>query len=149
MKTVNKHTLQMIAKFLEQNYADFQFFLDLEGIESSEAEVIIMDMQNFGKIGAARPVIDRKFLINAINPINGKQYDSSSAILLCAKDKATPVALHAYQAECMRLGSNQEHIESMGYLIDRVLDFQSEVECRVPDTVGDEIPRCLYGDGIN
>lgn len=148
MHTTNKHTLDLLAKFLEENYDDFQFFLDKENIEGSEGEVIIDDLRKFFVPSDAGPVIDRKFMITAINPINGKTYDSCNAVLLCAKDLAVPAALHAYQAECMRLGANQEHVESMGYLIDRVLDFQREIGGKVPDTIGAEIPRCLFGDGV-
>lgn len=148
MNTINKHTLDLLAKFLEWTLDDFECFLDKEDIEPSEAGVIIGDLRKFFEPSDAGPVIDRKFMIKAINPINGKSYDSCNSILLCAKDLAVPATLHAYQEECMRLGSNQEHVESMGYLIDRVLDFQREIGGKVPDTIGAEIPRCLFGDGI-
>jgi len=87
--------------------------------------------------------IDRKFIIAAQNPINGKKYSQDDALLLCAKDKAVPAALRAYQAECEKLGANPEHIESIGLLIGRVEEYQSNIESRVPDTVGDEIDRCI------
>jgi len=89
--------------------------------------------------------IDRKFTINAKNPINGNRYTEYNSLLLCAKDRAVPVALKAYKAECVRLGCNQEHIESVELLIGRVEQFQSEVESKIPDTVGKEIDRCIHG----
>jgi hypothetical protein len=92
--------------------------------------------------------IDRKFKILAVNPVNGKIYTEKNSILLCAKDKAVPEALHAYMAECDRIGANPEHIESVSLLIERVEKFQAEIESRVPDTVGDEIPRCIHGVGV-
>ncbi len=93
-------------------------------------------------------VIDRKFKFVAVNPITGKVYTEENALILCAKDKAVLPALLAYQQKCIELGANHEHIESVGKLIERVEAFQTEVECRTPDTIGDEIPRCLHGVGV-
>lgn len=90
-------------------------------------------------------IIDRKFQLLAVNPVNGKTYTEDNAMVLCAKDKAVPAALRAYLVECERLGANPEHLESVGLLIERVEDYQRRVESRVPDTVGDEIPRCISG----
>jgi hypothetical protein len=92
--------------------------------------------------------IDRKFRILAVNPINGKIYTEKNALLLCAKDAAVPAALFAYRSECQKIGANEEHIASIDLLLRRVEAFQAEVESRVPDTVGDEIPRCLRGEGV-
>ncbi len=92
--------------------------------------------------------IDRKFIIAAQNPINGKVYTQDNALLLCAKDRAVPVALKAYQEECKRLGSNYEHITSIGLLIERVEQYQAEIESKVPDTVGLERDRCINGVGV-
>lgn len=148
MNTINNHTLQLLADYLEQYYSVFSYFLNAREIEPTEAEVIIGDLRQAFAPATEHPVIDRKFVITAFNPVNGKTYGSHNAVLLCAKDKAVPLALHAYQKECMRLGANREHIESVGLLIDRVEAFQTHVESRVPDTIGAEIPRCLFGDGI-
>ena len=93
-------------------------------------------------------IIDRKFIIAAQNPINGKKYSQENAILLCAHDKAVPVALEAYKQECIRLGSNPEHMQSIDLLIGRVEDYQNIVESKVADTIGDELPRCLEGKGV-
>jgi len=92
--------------------------------------------------------IDRKFIIAAQNPSNGKKYSQEDALLLCAKDKAVPAALRAYKSECERLGANPEHIESVGLLIGRVEDYQRDIECRVPDTIGSELDRCIDGKGV-
>jgi hypothetical protein len=92
-------------------------------------------------------MIDRKFIINAKNPINGNTYTQKDSLLLCAKDKAVPVALKAYQKECVRLNANPEHIESIGLLIGRVEAFQKELGSKLPDTVGEEIERCVIGTG--
>jgi len=87
--------------------------------------------------------IDRKFQILAVNPVNGKTYTEENALLLCAKDAAVPAALEAYRDKCTQLKANTEHIASIELLLQRVVLFQTENECRVPDTVGEEIPRCL------
>ncbi len=148
MKTINHHTMNLIANYLELYDNSFRHYLDNLDIEPSEAEVIVDNLRAAFATNSEQPVIDRKFLINAINPTNGKLYDSHNAILLCAKDAAVPAALHAYQKECIRLGANPEHVESIGLLIDRVLIYQRMIESHVPDTLGAEIPRCLFGDGI-
>lgn len=94
-------------------------------------------------------MIDRKFKILAVNPVNGKTYTEDTALLLCAKDAAVPAALAAYANECSRIGANPEHIESVWLLHDRVVDYQKTIGgSRIPDTVGAEIPRCLRGEGI-
>jgi len=91
--------------------------------------------------------IDRKFKILAVNPVNGKIYTEENAILLCAKDAAVPSALAAYLEECVVLGANREHIESIELLISRVEDYQEKIEWRIPDTVGEEIERCTRQPG--
>jgi len=93
-------------------------------------------------------VIDRKFIIAAQNPVNGKKYSQDDALLLCAKDRAVPAALRAYKTECKKLGANPEHIESIGLLIGRVEEYQENVEARTPDTLGDELKRCIDGEGV-
>ena len=92
--------------------------------------------------------IDRKFKILAVNPVNGRVYTEKNALLLCAKDKAVPVALRAYRQECIRIGANAEHVQSVALLIRRVETFQDDVESRVPDTIGGEIQRCILGEGL-
>ncbi len=87
--------------------------------------------------------IDRKFVILAHNAVNGKQYTEFNSFLFCAKDKAVPAALKAYAAECALVGASHEHIESVMLLLGRVEQFQREISSKIPDTIGDEIPRCL------
>jgi len=89
--------------------------------------------------------IDRKYKIQAVNPVTGKTYSEENALLFSAKDAAVPAALLAYAEECKRIGAKPEHIESVFLLHDRVLKFQSESGNKVPDTIGQEIPRCLQG----
>lgn len=94
-------------------------------------------------------VIDRKFKILAVNPVTDKRYTEANSLLLCAKDAAVPAALNAYLDECVRIGANREHIESIALLLERVLDFQIAAGGgRVPDTVGAEIPQCLNGEQV-
>jgi hypothetical protein len=93
--------------------------------------------------------IDRKFQILAVNPVNGKIYTEKNAILLCAKDSAVPAALKAYRESASRLGANGAHLNSVDLLIQRVDEFQRTIESRVPDTVGEEIPRCIDGVGVD
>jgi len=94
--------------------------------------------------------IDRKFQIQAVNPVNGKRYTEADALLFCAKDAAVPAALLAYANECVKLGANKEHIQSIHLLRARVMEFQRDAGGgRVPDTIGEEIPRCLYEDDVD
>lgn len=92
--------------------------------------------------------IDRKFKLLAVNPVNGKIYTEKDAFVMCAKDKAVPAALDAYIRECHKIGANPEHIASVSLLLRRVEEYQRTTESRVPDTVGEEIPRCLHGKGV-
>ena len=90
-------------------------------------------------------MIDRKFKILAINPCNGKIYTEENAVLFVAKDKALPDALFAYRRACEDLKCDDAHIESIGLLIERVVEFQVEI-CEKPDTdTPCEIDRCIGG----
>jgi hypothetical protein len=92
-------------------------------------------------------MIDRKFKILAVNPCNGKIYTEENAMLFCAKDLALLGTLHKYMDECIRLNCGEEHIESIGLLIDRVRVFQQTIHAKVPDTDTDcEIDRCIGGN---
>ena len=93
-------------------------------------------------------IIDRKFIIAAQNPVNGKNYTHIDSLLLCAKDKAVPAALKAYHEECIKLGCHATHTNSILLLIERVEKYQRDVESRVPDAVGDEVKRCIEGIGV-
>ena len=93
-------------------------------------------------------IVDRKFKFLAVNPVNGHIYTEEDGLVLCAKDKAVPVALEAYQKECVRLGTNPEHVESISMLIQRVKEYQESIESGIPDTVGGEIARCINGEGL-
>jgi hypothetical protein len=93
-----------------------------------------------------RPVIDKKFKFTAVNPCNLKVYTEHNAVIFCAKDKALLPALNAYRKECIRLGCQDPHVESMDLLIARVQHFQDTVEAKTPDTDGPcEIDRCIGG----
>lgn len=94
-------------------------------------------------------IIDRKFIFKAVNPCNGKTYDQTNAIILCAKDKAAIPALIAYLDACKRLECAPEHIESIGLLIDRISEYQDTIEVRIPDTnLKCEIERCIEGKNL-
>jgi len=60
-----------------------------------------------------------------------------------------PDALEAYGVSAAQKGSNPEHVTSIGLARERVLAFQAKAGGgRVPDTVGEELPRCLEGIGV-
>lgn len=61
--------------------------------------------------------IDRKYKIAATNPCSGSHHDETDSMLFLAKDRAVPAMLHAYRAECARLGANPAHLESITLLI--------------------------------
>ena len=91
-------------------------------------------------------VIDRKFKFVATNPCKGSVYTEENAIIFLAKDKAVPGMLSFYQEICDGLGCGKEHLESIELLRGRVIDFQTMVECKVPDTdTPCEIDRCIGG----
>ena len=61
---------------------------------------------------------------------------------MCAKDAAVPYAVEAYLRACQRLGANRGHVQSVGLMLDRIKTFQ-EAQCKVPDTLGDELVHTL------
>lgn len=93
-------------------------------------------------------VIDRKFVIMATDR-SGNIYNERSVILFCAKDRALIPALVEYRKfhEGNRL--DQRSLESIDELIQRIHRYQKHIECRIPDTIGGEISRCLDGVGLN
>ena len=94
-------------------------------------------------------VIDRKFIILAINPCNGELHTQEDAILFCAHDKAVPNMLRTYYAECEKLNCDRHHLESIRLLLTRVEVYQMETKSKVPDTdTTCEIDRCIHGKGI-
>lgn len=91
--------------------------------------------------------IDRKFIILAVNPVNGKIYTDADGFFVCAKDISAPDAVTGLIQGAMAAGSNAEHITSLGLLRKRIRQFQAEMGGgRVPDTIGEEIPRCIQGE---
>jgi hypothetical protein len=94
-------------------------------------------------------IIDRKFKFIAVNPCKNTVYTQEDAIVFCAKDKAVPAMLLEYIDRCKYLECGEDHIESMGLLLERVLEFQKNVESRVPDTeLSCEIDRCIGGKNL-
>jgi hypothetical protein len=92
-------------------------------------------------------MIDRKFKFVATNPCKGNVYTEENAIVFLAKDRAVPKMLVAYKDECRAIGCADNHIQSIDLLLDRVLEFQTETESRVPDTEGEcEVNRCIHGE---
>lgn len=93
--------------------------------------------------------IDRKYRIAAVNPCSGNTHDESDSMLFLAKDKAVPAMLRTYRDESARLGANPAHIESIGLLIERVEQYQRDIEAKVPDTdLPCEIRRCVNGEEV-
>jgi hypothetical protein len=56
--------------------------------------------------------------------------------------------LATYLDEAETIGCSAEHAESFRMMRDRVVGFQESVGCRVPDTVGEEVDRCIKGKGL-
>ena len=93
--------------------------------------------------------IDRKFIILAVNPVNGKIYTDADGFFVCAKDVSAPDAVDGLIKGATKAGSNYEHVQSLALLKTRILQFQNDMGGgRVPDTIGAEIPRCLHGEGV-
>jgi len=94
--------------------------------------------------------IDRKYKIQAVNPVSLKTHTEHDAVLFLAKDKALPDTISFYIDKCISLGANPEHIQSLELLYKRVVDYQLNVESKVPDTnLPGEIARCINGIGID
>lgn len=92
-------------------------------------------------------IIDRKFKILAINPCSGKHYTERDGVFFCAKDLAFLTgALPAYRQKCIDLKCGSEHIESVDLLMERIVLYQQQIECKIPDTDRlCEIDRCIGG----
>lgn len=72
-----------------------------------------------------------------------------NAIVFVAKDKALLPTLRTYASECSSIGANDEHIASIMLLIERVQEYQRDIEVKVPDTIGDcELNRCISGKNL-
>lgn len=95
--------------------------------------------------------IDRKYKINAINPCSNNTHNENDSVLFLAKDKAFLLgALPGYRQACIDLGSDSTHIESIDLLIERVTQYQKDIESKVPDTdLPCEVKRCIDGEGID
>jgi hypothetical protein len=87
--------------------------------------------------------IDKKFTILAVNPITGSIHTDASALLLCAKDKATPAALAAYLNACIDLGAGDDQVNSVKKLIERVEQFQLNNPTTVADVSAQESQKLL------
>lgn len=93
--------------------------------------------------------IDRKYVINAHNPASGRVHTSEDSVLFLAKDQAFLATLPTYRQKCIELGAAPEHIQSIDLLIERVTEYQRNIEAKVPDThLPLEIERCIYGIGV-
>ena len=91
--------------------------------------------------------IDRKFIITAVNPCKPDMtYTEMHGVYFCAHDEAVPDAIREYRRKCEELGSSPEHLESIDLMLDRILDYQLNINSKVPDTETDcEIDRCIGG----
>ena len=93
--------------------------------------------------------IDRKFIILAVNPINGKIYTDADGLFFCAKDILVPDMLAGYIESGKKHGADPVHLESMELARQRVVAFQDAMGGgRIPDTVGGEVARCIFGEGV-
>lgn len=82
--------------------------------------------------------IDKKFKILAVNQNTGSVHTDDTALLLCAKDKATPAALSAYLEKCIELGAGKNQIQSVELLIKRVDEYQKKNLTKIADVSDDE-----------
>lgn len=87
--------------------------------------------------------IDKKFKILAVNQITGSVHTDETALLLCAKDKATPAALRAYLDKCIELGAGENQVKSVMLLLKRVENYQRSNTTKVADVSEKEIGTLL------
>jgi len=91
-------------------------------------------------------MIDKKYIIIATNPTSKSEHTEEDSMLFLAKDEAVPGMLSAYIDICASLGANQEHLESLRQMRNRVIKYQIDNGSKVPDTLpGSEAERCLSG----
>ena len=93
--------------------------------------------------------IDWKYKINALNPCSNNIHSEYDSILFLAHDKAVPHILYAYLNKCKDLKCDYNHIKTVELLIERIKDYQSNIDSKIPDTdLPCEIERCILGKGL-
>ena len=84
-------------------------------------------------------MIDKKYKIMAVKKEkNGKAilnvlHTEEDSILFLAKDLAVGPMLFHYHEICKRMGCDDDHLDAIVKLIDRVSDYQRKNGSKVPD----------------
>ncbi|GAG92016.1 unnamed protein product, partial [marine sediment metagenome] len=78
--------------------------------------------------------IDQKYYGDVFKN-DGKKVPEEELIIFRAKDRAVPVMLEAYAAECQAIGCSDFHVEGILLLRDRVIHYQQSTGiCKISDT---------------
>ena len=77
-------------------------------------------------------IIDHRFKILAVNPINKKLYTEANTLVLPAGIFGTLDALDAYAEACIGVGAKENYLASVELLIHRAADFEHRRS--VPET---------------
>lgn len=81
--------------------------------------------------------IDGKYTFLAVNKCTGNSFDQTEGVCFRVHDAALVATLRAYLEECKRLGADDGQILGCEKLLERVLDWQSSHNIKVPDVSND------------
>jgi len=70
--------------------------------------------------------LDRKYVISATSMEHGTHHDETDSVLFLAKDIALPAILEFYYQECIRRGADQNQLDAIVLLEERVKRWQRE-----------------------
>ena len=87
---------------------------------------------------SGRKKMDKKYIGNLFK-VTGQEVPPEEWFVFRAQDKAVVPMLETYYNECKELGCDETHLTSILALKDRVVEFQTNVRCKVPDTAPEEI----------
>jgi hypothetical protein len=85
--------------------------------------------------------LDAKFYAAVHKVKDGKSVPDDEWVIFLAKDNAFPATLEFYHDECVRLGADQEQLDSVRRMHRRVMQWRAENpdRCKVPDAKGEKL----------
>jgi hypothetical protein len=85
--------------------------------------------------------LDAKFYAAVHKVKDGKSVPDDEWVIFLAKDNAFPATLQFYLEECVRLGADEEHCESVQRMIRRLEQWRqaNPDRCKVPDARGEKL----------
>ena len=85
--------------------------------------------------------LDAKFYAAVHKVKDGASVPDDEWMIFLAKDNAFPATLEFYLNECMRIGADQEHLDSVARTMRRLKEWRdaNPDRCKVPDAKGEKL----------